>query len=130
MITSRKSQKGFSLLEVLVSIVIFGVVSMGMAVAFVTNLKTNTASEVRSQASEIAQRYLDELRTVDPGSLPSSGTTGPQTFTLGKRSYAVLTTYCADASLCASSTMRHLRIRVQYQNREVYRVDTVFSQLR
>lgn len=112
------------------SIVILGIVSIGMAEAFITNLKSNTASEVRSQAAQVAQRVLDDLRTEDPTSLPTTGTTGPVEIVMGPRTYDVYTTYCAQSSFCSSVTTRHLRLNIRYHNREVYRVDTVFTQLR
>jgi type II secretion system protein I len=124
------TQRGFTLLEVLVAMTIFSLAAIGMAQAFTSHLKANTASEVRSQATNAAQQVLDQLRTIDPATLPSSGNSSAQAVTVDRRNYSVVVQYCAETSLCPSSSTKHLRARVSYRNSEVYRVDTVFTQLR
>jgi type II secretion system protein I len=125
-----KKESGFTLLEVLVAMTIFSLAAVGMAQAFVTHLKANNTSEIRSQATHAAQLVLDQLRTVDPALLPSTGNGSAETVAVNNRAFSVVVQYCADSSLCPSSSTRHLRAKVSYRNAEVYRVDTVFTQLR
>ncbi len=123
-------EAGFSLLEVLVAITLFSIVSMGLARGFIMQMKSNTDSEIRAQSLSAAQYVLDRLRTVDPASLPSSGSAAPETVSISGRNYSVTIRYCALASYCIAATTRHLRATVSYQNKQRYEVDTVFTQLR
>lgn len=127
---NRDQQKGFSLLEVLVSMGIFSIGALALAQAFSTQLNFNTTSERKSGAMIAAQRVLDELRVSDPVSLPSSGTSSPQTVTVGGRNYSVTVSYCEATPYCTSGNIRVLKAEVEFQNRSVYTVETIYAQLR
>ncbi len=58
----RKLQRGFTLLEVLVSILILSVGLLGMAGLQLMSLKQNSTSYVRSQASLLADDIMDRMR--------------------------------------------------------------------
>ena len=122
-------QSGFSLIEVMVAMVIFGVVSASMAPVFMNHLKFNTAMEVRSGAYAAAQQVLDDLRSQDPSSMPSSGSSAATSVPAGDRIYSVVTSYCLQASYCASANIRHLKVEVSYKGNLVYSVETVFTKL-
>lgn len=121
---------GFTLLEVLVSMVIFSIASAAMAQSFLTHLTMNNRSERRSEAIASAQQVLDQIRTEDPTSLPASGSASPVTVTMGPRTYTVTATYCGDNTFCTSNNIRHIGIEVAYRNTVIYEVETVYSQLR
>ena len=120
--------RGFSLIEVMASIAIFGIVATGMTSSFVKMQQTNLANEIKTGAMGAAQKVLDELRVSDPASLPSSGTSAPQTITIQGRAFSVTTTYCPVATYC-TSTMRQLRITANYKSVKRYEVDSIYCQL-
>jgi prepilin-type N-terminal cleavage/methylation domain-containing protein len=126
----RLREEAFSLLEVLVAITLFSIVSMGLARGFIMQMRSNTDSEIRAQALSAAQFVLDRLRTVDLASLPSSGSATPEIIAISGRNYSVIISYCSLSSYCIAATTRHLRASVSYQNEKRYEVDTVFTQLR
>ena len=123
-----KSEKGFTLIEALVAMGFFAFVSAFMAPAFILHLKTNTVSEQRNGAIAIAQQILEELRSGDPSAMPNSGTQN-QTRTLDSRTYSIDTIYCATATYCTSRS-RHIGIKVSYQGKVVYQLETAYAKLR
>lgn len=123
------SEQGFTLLEVMVSLLLFLVVSAIMASSFVGHLKRSTETEVRTLAMGAAQEILDETRLTDPAGLPSSGTTS-STVVVGGRSFVVESTFCSNATYCASAANRHVRVRVNFNGAKVFETETVFTRLR
>lgn len=123
------SERAFTLLEVMVSMLIFLVVSATMANGFISHLKTNTQTEVRTGGIEAAQLQLDEHRLSDPFTMPSSGST-TATKTVGGRNFTVVTYYCQTASFCISPSTRHLLLKVSYANKQVFQTETVYTRLR
>ena len=122
-------EQAFTLLEVMVSMVIFLVVSATMANGLISHLKTNTATEVRTGALNAAQLQLDEHRLSDPFAMPTSGFT-TAVKTVGGRDYSIETYYCQVASFCISPSTRHLRLKVNYANKQVFQTETVYTRLR
>ena len=125
-----RSERGFTILEVLVALSLMAIVAAGLVPAFTTFLKFNTRAEIKSEALSAAQQVLDELRLVDPATMPSSGSDPAVNITLGSRTYQVIVDYCVDASLCTSTT-RQLVLEVFDNNAEsVYSTQTVYTKLR
>lgn len=125
---SRSSQQGFTLLEVLVSMLIFLIVSASMATSFVSHLKRNNDTEVRSGAVTVAQLRLDALRLVDPPTLPSSGSE-VTTEESGGRTFNIETSYCEDPTYCTTNS-RSIIVRVSYAGSQVFQTETVYTRLR
>ena len=123
------NEKGFTLLEVLFALVLFGIVLIGIAPIFIMQSKINTQSELRSDAAVVAQQKLDDLRFQAIGTIPSSGTVGPEVFTVDERDFEVNTTYCAEAAYCQSASNRHITVVVSYNGEEQYEVQTVYTRL-
>lgn len=63
------AQKGMTLIEVLVTVVLISVGLLGVAALQITTLKGNQEAYVRSQASELANNILDRLRANQAGFL-------------------------------------------------------------
>lgn len=122
-------QAGFTLLEVLVSMVIMGVVLASMVPAFLSHVKVNTRTEVRSGAIAAAQQILDDMRSQDPATFPSTGSDPIEVVDAGSRSYDVTVSYCTNATYCPSDETKHIRVEVEYMGEMVYAVETVFTQL-
>ena len=123
------NEKGFTMLEVLVSLTIFAIISTGLAQAYVVQLRSNTGSEIRAQGVQAVQRALDQLRTQDITALPTSGTGSAENIVVDGKTFAVTVTYCPIATYCSTS-QRSVRARATFRNKIIYEVDTVFAQLR
>ena len=124
-----KTEAGFSLLEVMVALVIFGIVSAGMASAFVSHLGYNYDSSLRSDAIAATQIVMENYRTVSPATLPSTGTGAVQIITIDDRDFTVTPQFCANAQFCSAAT-RHIRLQVSYQGQNIYALETVYTQLK
>lgn len=61
-IHTRRSQRGFTLVEILVTLVVISVGLLGVAALQLTTLRGNQDAYVRSQASTLASDILDRMR--------------------------------------------------------------------
>lgn len=125
-----REERGFTLLEVMAAMLVFGLVLGGMAPVFGSVLKRNTDMEIRGGSIAAAQQVLDTLRLVDPNLLPSSGSNPAETVTIDGRDFLVTTTFCLEASFCSSINTRHLSVNVTHRGETTFEVETVFTQLR
>ncbi len=64
-IDCTREEKGFTLTEVMVSLVIFLVASMGLLPLLHTNLQANRANRLHTQARRLAGEVMSELQVVD-----------------------------------------------------------------
>lgn len=122
-------EEGFTLVEVLVALFIFGVVMASASVAFISNLRHNTEAEKKMGALAVAQQILDDKRVQDPTSLPSTGAVTITSMPGMSTSYSASLTYCAKSQYCSSAS-RHLLLEVFYNGDKVYETETVFTQLK
>lgn len=125
----RNTEEGYTLMEVLVSLGLFTIISAGMVPSFVTYMKHNTNSQVKTEAIAVGQQILDRKRALEPSDMPTSGYDTPTTINVGKRSYEVKISYCTRSIFCSTGT-RHLTAEVTYNNDLVYSTETVFTELR
>lgn len=65
----RREEQGFTLVEVMVSLVIFMVASMGLLPLLLTNLQVNRGNSLHAQAQRLAGQVMTELQVVDYASL-------------------------------------------------------------
>ena len=126
----KQDSKGFTLLEVMLALMVFSVVMAGMAPAFAAQMKRNTLSQIRTEASSAAEMYIDSQRLLDPGAIPKTGNSGSINYTIGTRTYQVVASYCLTAAYCTGPYNRHLTVNVSYRNQNVFSTETVFTQLR
>ena len=127
------NERGFTLLEVLISLVLFSVVSAGVLSSFGDHLRRNLESAVKTGAINAAEYKLDNLRRKDPSTLPSElNGDSPEydTLTIGGRAYNLTTRYCSDATHCDSTRNRHIKVQVAYKGKEYYSVETVYTVLK
>lgn len=131
-IPSRK-EGAFSLLEMLVAISILA----GVLSAFHGSLTQASNSiknaEIKSEAQIAAQQVLDVLRLANPISLPGTTTIdATKNIVVGKTTYQVKVTYCKNLTYCPPATTpktRHIAVDVNYNNKLVYEVESVFTKL-
>jgi prepilin-type N-terminal cleavage/methylation domain-containing protein len=123
------NQRGFTLIEVLVSLGLFSIITAGVTSTFINHLQYNSVAGYRTGAINAAQQQLDNLRKDDPVTMPTTGVTTATT-TIGGRAFSVVTRYCSNATYCASASQRHLKVEVSYRGTLLYAVETVYTKLR
>lgn len=128
--TAKNLQAGFTLIEVMVALMLYGIISAGMMPVFSDLLKHNTESALKTQAMAAAQQKLDELRVENPQDMPNSGTSAAEIVNIDGREFSVYTTYCSIASFCSSINNRHIHVEAHYNGSMRFEVDTVFTTLR
>lgn len=127
----RKTDAGFSLIEVLVSLGIFSVAGVAFASSIMMNQAFNRANMERSEAQRAVEQVIDSLRVEDPTTLPRSGTDTVRRITIGARTYDVYVTYCSIGNYCTSSnTVRTIHCEAWLNGVERHAADTVFAQLK
>lgn len=65
----RREEQGFTLVEVMVSLAIFLVASMGILPLLLSNLQVNRGNSLHAQARRLAGEQLAKLQVVDYASL-------------------------------------------------------------
>lgn len=61
--TPNRLQRGFTLIEMMIALLIFSIGLMGMAGLMVLSVKTNQSAYLRTQASFLAQSMADRMRS-------------------------------------------------------------------
>lgn len=133
--SKNQSEKGLTLVEAVVSILIFFIALGGIVPVSLNYSLAAIRNEQRTGAIAISQQILDELRQVDIRTLPSGNTTviklpsgEPLPHSVMGRDYSSQITYCetANANYCTSDS-RHIKVEVLKDGRSIYEVDTVFT---
>ncbi|HEY7555792.1 MAG TPA: prepilin-type N-terminal cleavage/methylation domain-containing protein [Candidatus Binatia bacterium] len=65
----NQNNLGFTLVEILVSVLIFSFAVLGLAIGTVTLTRTNADSHLRASAINVAQARLEELKAMSPAAL-------------------------------------------------------------
>lgn len=60
---NRESERGFTLVESLVSMLIISVIMLGLAAMLVVSIKVGHANEQRMRAVTVAESIVDDIRT-------------------------------------------------------------------
>lgn len=75
--SSARRQRGFTLVEILVTVVLVSVGLLGIAALQLTTLRTNQEAYVRSQASVLSADILDRMRANAAAARLGTGTNSP-----------------------------------------------------
>ena len=104
----KNSEQGFTLVETAIAMVVMLVVSLSMSSLFVYSLHNNVGGNDRALAMAVAQRQLEQLRSVsfNDASLVAGTTTLP-TVTDGGRSYALVRTITDETN--SDGTLKRLK---------------------
>jgi prepilin-type N-terminal cleavage/methylation domain-containing protein len=121
-------EKGFSLMEVLVTLVIITLVSSGIFQSLLLNIRQTRDTFYRSQAVLAAQEYLDQLRMLDPHTIPQSGQVNTSV-DIADREFDIEVTHCATQEFCTPNT-RHIELDVFYRGKKRFHVETVYTKLK
>ena len=89
----KKNEEGFTLIETSIALVVMMVIALSMSSLFLYSFQNNVGGNDRALAMAVAQRQLEQLRSVnfDDASL-AEGTTTLPTITDGGRNYSVVRT--------------------------------------
>ncbi len=71
-----RGEKGLSLIEILSTMSIFGVVASGVAAGTIAGVKGNTTSRTVAAASTLIHDKVEQFRALDPAANPADFTTG------------------------------------------------------
>lgn len=58
-----QGQRGFTLIEIMVALVVFMIIMLGVAAGLITTIRTNKANVVRDEAVRLATDELNRLKT-------------------------------------------------------------------
>ena len=120
-----RSNTGLTLVEVLATMVVMGIVSMGTTSLMVHSTAMVSNNARYSQAVAFAQQATEDLRAVPYDNMA----TGAQVLTAGATSYTVSTTVTDDAPAIG---MKTIVVSVAWDNKGVtksYALETVFTQV-
>jgi Tfp pilus assembly protein PilV len=104
----KKNEQGFTLIETSIALVVMMVVALSMSSLFVYSFQNNVGGNDRALAMAVAQRQLEQLRSVNFNDATMAvGTTTLATVTEGGRSYRVVRTITDDTN--SDATLKHLK---------------------
>ena len=113
----RRQKAGFSLLEVVVALVIFGLILIPLTISFVLGMQVVTAATLTNKATGIAEGKMEELRTEGYHSIKSSYDDGeyptdpPLTVTQGNSEFRVV------IDVSESGSLLEIAITVDWEDR-------------
>ncbi len=91
---ARRGERGFSIIEVCIALLILLIASMGVATAFVFSIHNNNSAGDRAMALAVAQQRLEQLRNRDFNNAALTATVNPvvETMTSAGRPFRISTT--------------------------------------
>jgi len=104
----KNNEGGFTLIETSIALVVMMVVALSMSSLFLYSFQNNVGGNDRALAMAVAQRQLEQLRSVtfDDATM-AVGTTALPTVTSGGRGYNVVRTITDETN--ADGTLKRLR---------------------
>jgi type IV pilus assembly protein PilV len=102
-----KTHAGFTLIEVLVSVIILAIGLLGLAGMQATGLRNNQDAYNRSQATQLAYDLADRMR---------ANVAGAATYTAVAPSAATITNTCSTAAGCTVAQMAQTDLKQWYNN--------------
>ena len=104
----KKNERGFTLIETSIALVVMMVVALSMSSLFMYSFQNNVGGNDRVLAMAVAQRQLEQLRSVNFNDATLAvGTTTLPTVTEGNRSYSVVRTITDETNW--NATLKHLK---------------------
>lgn len=125
-----RTSSGFTMIEVLVALSLFAIVSAGITPALIHHTRSNTNSVIRTGAIAALQHGMDNLRRMDPSAMPTTGANPSYPLVVGGRTYQVTERFCTDPALCIDADTRQIRIEVTHLAKLYYAAESVFTRLR
>ncbi len=108
-----KGERGFTLIEAAVALVVMMIVGLGAASLFAYSTRNNSGAADRAAAIAIAQQRMERLRSVEYDDVSLDAGTTTVVVTSNGRNYQVQTTICTDAACGGGSvTLKHIMVQV------------------
>jgi prepilin-type N-terminal cleavage/methylation domain-containing protein len=107
-------QRGFTLLETAIALVIMTVAGLAVASLFTFAISYGAGANDRAVAIAIAQQYMERLHKTPFASITTP--LAPDTVTRLGRSYSVATTICTTADCGGSPSLEVITVRVTPQS--------------
>lgn len=130
-LTERKSASGLTLVESVVSLLIFFIALAGIVPIFLNYTISSINNEKRTAGIAVSQQVLDEIRQSNITLLPAADGTEVTEMKANvshlNKNYTPRVTYCQDASYCDANS-RHIKIEVLHNGQSVYEAETVFTE--
>lgn len=123
---SRSGDKGLTLVESVVSLLIFFIASAGIVPVFLNYTLSTINNERRTGAIAVSQQVLDGLRQADASTFPVTGSDTLATVPYMGKTYTPTVTYCQNQTYCDENS-RHITLQVSHNGTQVYEAETVFT---
>jgi prepilin-type N-terminal cleavage/methylation domain-containing protein len=107
-----KSERGFTLIETVVALVVMMVAALGAASLFMYATRNNSGAADRAVAVAIAQQRMERLRSVTYSDASLNNVTTNTVDTRSGRSYRVQTVICASVACSGSDTVKKIIVQV------------------
>ena len=108
--------RGFTLLETSIALVVMMVVTLGTASLFVYAIKNNDGSNDQALALAVAQQRMERLRRTPFNDTSLNTLLSTETVTSAGRRYTVATTVCSTSDCGGSATLKIITVQVTPQN--------------
>lgn len=122
--------RGFTLLETIVALTLFLIVMASISQSTANQATMTRFSQLKAASAMAAQHFLDEIRAVDPATLPESGVGDGEVFEIDGVEYTVIPTYCEQPDWCEGTGARHIKATVYHNSEAAFETETIFTQLR
>lgn len=109
---ARSGERGFTLIETTIALVIMMVAALAAAALFVYAINYNSGARDRAMALAIAQQRMERLRNASFDDASLAAGTATEAITSEGRPFTVSTTICATADCGGSSTLKRITVRV------------------
>lgn len=124
-----KNESGLTLVESVVSLLIFFVALGGIIPLFLNYTISSINNEKRSAAIAISQEVIDSIRhnqDEDFDDIPTSGSETQASITYLEREYTPVVSYCQNSAYC-SDIARHIKVEIFQNAQSIYEAETVFT---
>jgi prepilin-type N-terminal cleavage/methylation domain-containing protein len=111
----RASEKGFTLIETAIAMVVMAIVGLGAASAFFYAASNTANAADREMATAVAQQRIEQLRNVafaDATLIATSVSGVATTVTRGGRTYSIVTTIADSNVVNGAPTLKTITIQV------------------
>ncbi len=119
------NQRGFTLLEVLVSLSILAIALSSLMPVFASLSKFNTQMDFKTKAIAAGQERMESIRESDHSTIPTSGSVDTN-HVIDGTPLLLTTTYCETSSFCTGDN-KHISIDIIHNGNKIHELETVFT---
>jgi Tfp pilus assembly protein PilV len=108
----NRSERGFTMIETMISLVLMMIVSLGAASLFMFSIRNNSGAADRAASLAVAQQRMERLRSAEFTDASLNSGTTDTTVTAAGRRYGVQTTICNTSACGGSATLKRITVQV------------------